>query len=142
MSMGTGPWAAMHSFRRDSQVTAQKLKPGTVRRILAFARPYRRYISWFLVLVVIDAVLVVATPLIFAVIIDDGVGKGNSALVTRLAILRRAASPSCQRGDRPGAALLLLPHRRGPDLRPAHPRSSPTCSGCRSPSSPAPRPAR
>ena len=52
----------MHSFRQDSSVKAQKLKPGTVRRILTFARPYRRYISWFLVLVVIDAVLVVATP--------------------------------------------------------------------------------
>ena len=87
MSMGSGPWAVMHSFRQDSNVKAQKLKPGTGRRILRFARPYRAYISWFLVLVVIDAVLVVATPLIFAVIIDDGVGKGNSALVTRLAIL-------------------------------------------------------
>ena len=87
MSMGSGPWAVMHSFRQDSNVKAQKLKPGTGRRILGFARPYRTYISWFLVLVVIDAVLVVATPLIFAVIIDDGVGKGDSALVTRLAIL-------------------------------------------------------
>ncbi len=87
MSLGGGPWSVMHSFRQDSTVKQQKLKPGTVRRIVSFARPYNRQIAWFLVLVVIDAVLVVATPLIFARIIDDGVGQGDSALVTRLALL-------------------------------------------------------
>jgi ATP-binding cassette, subfamily B, bacterial len=87
VSLGGGPWSVMHSFRQDSTVKQQKLKPGTVRRIVSFARPYNRQIGWFLVLVVIDAVLVVATPLIFARIIDDGVGQGDSALVTKLALL-------------------------------------------------------
>ncbi len=85
--MSGGPWAVMHSFRQDSSVKSQKLKPGTVRRIMGFSRPYRRSIVWFLILVVIDAVLVVLTPLIFARIIDDGVTAGNSQVVTSLAIL-------------------------------------------------------
>ncbi len=87
MSMGNSPWAVMHSFRQDSSVKQQKLKPGTVRRIVSFARPYWRQISWFLVLVIVDAVLVVAIPLIFARIIDDGVSAGNSTVVVRLSLL-------------------------------------------------------
>ena len=87
MSMGGGPWSVMHSFRQDSTVKQQKLKPGTVPRILDFARPYRRFIAFFLVLVVIDAVLVVATPLIFGRIIDDGVSTGNTTLVVQLSLL-------------------------------------------------------
>ncbi len=87
MSMGNSPWAVMHSFRQDSSVKQQRLKPGTVRRVVSFARPYWRQISWFLVLVVVDAVLVVAIPLIFARIIDDGVSAGNSTVVVRLSLL-------------------------------------------------------
>ena len=34
--------AAMRSFRRDPSVAGRKLPPGTVRRILGIARPYRR----------------------------------------------------------------------------------------------------
>jgi ATP-binding cassette subfamily B protein len=85
--MGNSPWAVMHSFRQDSSVKQQKLKPGTVRRVVSFARPYWRQITWFLVLVVVDAVLVVAIPLIFARIIDDGVSAGNSTVVVRLSLL-------------------------------------------------------
>ena len=32
----------MRSFRRDPTVTQKKLAPGTVRRIVRFAAPYRR----------------------------------------------------------------------------------------------------
>ena len=56
-------------------------------RILAFARPYWRQIALFLVLVVIGSALVVATPLLFKKIVDDGVIPGNSSLVTGLALL-------------------------------------------------------
>ena len=89
MSMGNSPWAVMHSFRQDSSVKQQKLKPGTVRRIVSFARPYWRQISWFLVLVIVDAGLVVALPLIFARIIDDGVSVGDSPSSLRLSLLSR-----------------------------------------------------
>ena len=63
------------------------LKPGTSRRVLEFARPYTRQIVAFLGLVILDAMLVVATPLLFKKIIDDGVQQGDSRLVTMLALI-------------------------------------------------------
>jgi ATP-binding cassette, subfamily B, bacterial len=85
--MPGGAWSTLHSFRRDSSVTQQRLAPGTVRRITSYARPYWRSIAAFLVLVVVDAVLVIASPLLFRRIIDDGVAQGDRALVIRLALL-------------------------------------------------------
>src|SRR3954454_21425049 len=85
--MPSGVWSTLHSFRRDPSVTQQRLAPGTGRRITGYAKPYWRAISMFLVLVVVDAVLVIASPLLFRRIIDDGVAQGDRALVIRLALL-------------------------------------------------------
>ena len=38
--MNPASWQAMRSFSRDSSVTRQRLKPGTVRRVAGYARPY------------------------------------------------------------------------------------------------------
>ena len=78
------------SFRTmtaDQSVKNQKLKPGTIKRIIGYARPYQRLLLFFLVTVVIDALLVVTSPLLLRKLIDDGVVPGNSRLVTTLAIL-------------------------------------------------------
>jgi ATP-binding cassette subfamily B protein len=80
-------WSTARSFTRDRSVAQRKLAPGTTRRVLAYARPYRRLILAFLALVVFDAVLVVATPLLFRRLIDDGVGEGNRELVVGLALV-------------------------------------------------------
>ena len=69
--MSHSPWAAMRSLTRDGEVTKKKLAPGTIPRIVLFARPYRRQIATFLFLVVLDALLVVALPLLFKVIVDE-----------------------------------------------------------------------
>jgi ATP-binding cassette subfamily B protein len=71
VSMHQNPWAAMRSLTRDGEVAKRKLAPGTIPRIVGFARPYRRQIVVFLVLVVLDALLVVALPLLFKVIVDE-----------------------------------------------------------------------
>ena len=71
MSMSHSPWAAMRSLTRDGEVAKKKLAPGTIPRIARFARPYRRQISLFLLLVVVDAILIVALPLLFKVIVDE-----------------------------------------------------------------------
>ena len=39
----------MRSFTRDPSITQQRLKPGTVRRIASYARPYRVHLALFLV---------------------------------------------------------------------------------------------
>jgi ATP-binding cassette subfamily B protein len=54
---------------------------------MAYARPYRRLIGGFLALVVFDAMLVVATPLLFRQLIDEGVQQGNRELVVGLALV-------------------------------------------------------
>jgi ATP-binding cassette subfamily B protein len=82
----------MRSFQRDSSVVDAKLAPGTVRRIGRFAAPYKRDLVVFLVLIVIDALVAVANPLIFKKIIDDGIGQdpprtGNSSVVLAMALL-------------------------------------------------------
>src|SRR5688500_4396263 len=82
--MSHSPWAAMRSLTRDGEVAKRKLAPGTIPRIARFARPYRRQIGMFLVLVVIDAVLIVALPLMFKVIVDevaDPAGGDKSVVV-------------------------------------------------------------
>lgn len=71
----------------DPSVKAQKLKPGTVKRIFNFARPYRTSILIFLGTVILDAALVVTTPLLLLRLIDDGVIPKNGELITKLAIL-------------------------------------------------------
>lgn len=70
----------------DPSVKNQKLKPGTIRRIGTFAKPYKWQIVFFLITVVIDAVLVIATPLLLRQLLDKGVIPRNGALVTRLSI--------------------------------------------------------
>ena len=79
-------WMAMRSMTADPSVKSQKLKPGTFKRIVGYAKPYKALIAFFLVTVVIDAVLIISTPLILRKLIDDAVIPGNAPLVTQLAI--------------------------------------------------------
>ena len=79
-------WMSFRSLTQDSSVKNQKLKPGTLKRIAKFAIPYKVSLSLFLVTVVIDAFLIVATPLLLRKLIDDGVIPKDSALVTKLAL--------------------------------------------------------
>jgi ATP-binding cassette subfamily B protein len=83
-----GPmWGAMRSMRRDQSVTDAKVAPGTVKRILRFASPYRKILAFFLVLVVIDAVIGAINPLILREIINQGILLHNSGLIVSLAFL-------------------------------------------------------
>ena len=80
-------WMTHRSMTADPSVKEQKLKPGTVKRIFSFARPYRSSILIYLATVVVDAALVVATPLLLKRLIDDGVIPKDATVVTNLAIL-------------------------------------------------------
>ncbi len=86
MSM-QGNWQALRSLSSDQSIKNQKLKSGTFRRIVSFAKPYKSSLAIFLVTVVIDAMLVVATPLLLRELIDKGVAPHNGSLVTKLAII-------------------------------------------------------
>ncbi len=84
MSMSTmGLWRRMS---QDPEIAQHQLSPGVVWRVLRFAKPYRRQISVFVVLVVIMAALAVAPPLLFKQIIDEGVLQGNQRLLVILSL--------------------------------------------------------
>jgi ATP-binding cassette subfamily B protein len=85
MGPGGPGWQTMGSYMRDRSAV-QKLKPGTLRRIGALARPFAPVIAVFLALTVIDAVLGVLPPLFAQRIVDHGVLKHDSGLVTALAL--------------------------------------------------------
>ena len=75
------------SITADPSVKETKLKPGTVKRILSYAKKYRSYLIFFLATVVVDAFLIVSTPLLLRKLIDDGVVPKNAELVTTLALI-------------------------------------------------------
>ncbi|TFV53233.1 ABC transporter ATP-binding protein [Blastococcus sp. TF02A-35] len=80
--------AAMRSFRRDPSVTARKLPPGTVRRILGIAGPYRRELTWFLLLVVASSLIGVVTPLLAGDIVNRIARlEGTSGGIVRIALV-------------------------------------------------------
>lgn len=82
---GGGGRSMYGSFRFDPSVAQRRVTRAVLRRILAFARPYRRLITVFLVLVAFDAAIGAVTPLLYRQIIDNGIAKGKTDVVVALA---------------------------------------------------------
>ena len=80
-------WMSFRSLTADQSVKNQKLKPGTISRITRFAIPYKILLIFFMITVVIDAFLIIASPLLLRKLIDDGVIPKDFELVTSLAVL-------------------------------------------------------
>ena len=80
-------WMSFRSLTADQSVKNQKLKPGTISRITRFAIPYKISLIFFMMTVVIDAFLIIASPLLLRKLIDDGVIPKDFELVTSLAVL-------------------------------------------------------
>ena len=80
-------WHAMRSLTKDDSVKDRKLAPGTSRRVMGYARPYRREIVLFVALVIVTSALVVATPLLLRKLIDEGVTPKNRTVVIELSLL-------------------------------------------------------
>ena len=78
---------SFRSLTADQSVKNQKLKPGTISRITRFAIPYKISLIFFMITVVIDAFLIIASPLLLRKLIDDGVIPKDFELVTSLAVL-------------------------------------------------------
>lgn len=76
----------MRGFSRDRDVARQRLAAGSLRRILAFGRPYRAQLAVFLVLIALGAAAGALTPWLFQRLIDDGITAGDSGLVVGVAL--------------------------------------------------------
>jgi ABC-type multidrug transport system fused ATPase/permease subunit len=79
-------WSLLRSSMRQGS-TPRSLTPGTVRRIIVFAKPHRRSLLVFLTLSTVSAVLTVATPVLAGRVVDAIVGPVEVALVVGLAVL-------------------------------------------------------
>lgn len=84
---GGGARSAMRSLTRDPAVKDMKLKPDTLRRIWEFAKPFKLYLFLFLLTIIADSFLTVATPLLLKNLIDKGVIPRNGTVVTELAAI-------------------------------------------------------
>ena len=135
-----GGWGAVRSLSADKKVKKHQLTPGTIPRIIEFARPYRGRIAVFVTLILIEAGMGAMIPLVYRQIID--VGIADEAHRARRGARRRARAAGGARrrhlarrsaGSRRASA-------RGSSTTCA-PRCSTTCSASPSRSSPGPRPA-
>jgi ATP-binding cassette subfamily B protein len=79
-------WMALRTLSSDQSVKNVKLRPGTLKRIFAYAIPYKSTFVLFLFCLIVDAILTVATPLLLRELIDQGVIPKNRAVVTTMAI--------------------------------------------------------
>ncbi len=79
-------WMALRTLSSDQSVKNAKLKPGTLKRIFAYAIPYKSVFALFLICLIADAVLTIATPLLLKELIDNGVIPKDRSVVTTMAI--------------------------------------------------------
>src|ERR1700729_2300299 len=86
MAHGPGMMMMRGGFRMDPSVTKQKLKPGTIRRIAGYARPYRWKLTFYLIATALDAVITVVNPLLLRELIDNGIIARDEGIVIGVAL--------------------------------------------------------
>jgi ABC-type multidrug transport system fused ATPase/permease subunit len=79
-------WSLLNSSMRQGS-TPRALAPGTLRRIVTFAKPHRTSLLIFLTFSTVSAVLAVATPVLAGRVVDGIVNHAGAALVVGLAAL-------------------------------------------------------
>lgn len=79
---------SMHSMRRnDKSVVERRLPPGTWKRVLRFAGPYRVDLLVFLGIVIADALIGVATPVLAGRVVNEISGHGAVRVVVQIAFV-------------------------------------------------------
>ncbi len=86
MDMEVTAWMSLYKTMH-AQEDRRPFSKATLQRILAFARPHRRELAWFLLLSVVMAVLAVATPVLAGRVVDAIVERAVLEVVLRLAAL-------------------------------------------------------
>jgi ATP-binding cassette, subfamily B, bacterial len=72
---------------REDEVTRQQVRPGTVRRVWPYLRPYRGAMVLLLGITAVDSAILVVSPLILRLIIDDGILQHRESVVVTLALV-------------------------------------------------------
>ena len=87
MPSSASAWRVMHSMRTDRSVMDKTLPKGTARRVMSFARPYTRDLLIFLAVIVVDAFITVATPVLAGRVINTITAHGAVHTVVRIAFV-------------------------------------------------------
>ena len=90
--MGHMNRSGMMSLRRDRSVLGKRVTKGTFKRILTFARPYRRSLTIFMIAVVAESLVGAVSPLLLRSIIDRAIPERNTRLVIMLALFAAGLS--------------------------------------------------
>lgn len=80
---GTGPQRVRFD---DESVTRQKIRPGTVRRILPYALRQRGTMTMLVLSIATHATVTAVSPLLLKIIIDDGILPKNTELMVWLCL--------------------------------------------------------
>src|SRR5262245_28006489 len=84
--MTPAPMGMTRCYRRDDLPKDARLTPGTVKRVWAFAKPYRPQIAAFLAVIGVSAALGAATPLLVRSLIDTAIPRGDLRLINLIAL--------------------------------------------------------
>src|SRR5690242_589942 len=77
----------LRSMHRAGPDVERRLPPGTWRRVLRFARPYRLDLLVFLGLVIADSLIGVATPILAGRVVNEITGHGTVRVVVQIAFV-------------------------------------------------------
>jgi ATP-binding cassette subfamily B protein len=78
-------WRMLGSMRRRGEVN--QVPKGTWRRVFRFARPYRRDLLIFLVIIIASALIGVITPILAGRVVNEITGHGTISAVVEIAIV-------------------------------------------------------
>src|SRR5579872_6526829 len=81
-----GPVWGIRYIRDEDQLTRQRIRPGTVRRVIPYAARHRKAIVSLLVITAVDAVITAVNPLLLALMIDDGILRHRVGVVVELSL--------------------------------------------------------
>ena len=73
-------------YIRDDEITRQRVRPGTMRRILPYAKRFRGPMVLLLLITAVDSSILAASPLLLRLIIDDGILPHRASTVVALSL--------------------------------------------------------
>lgn len=76
-----GPWLAFRALTADRSVVSTRVSKETRNRIFAYAKPFKKQIIFFIGVVIVEASLVVSQPLLFKLIVDEGIANSDRRIV-------------------------------------------------------------
>jgi ATP-binding cassette, subfamily B, bacterial len=82
-----GPRAGQLGLGLDASISRQRIRPGTVRRIVPYALRYRWSLLVVMLATALSAVITAATPLLLKVIIDEGIMPRKHEVVVGVALM-------------------------------------------------------